>query len=210
MIGKKTVPKLYKMKIRTIGELAKTDERILIKKFSKYGKIMWEYANGIDLSEVQYIEQKPKSIGNSVTLPIDINQIEDLEHVVFSLTEQVTYKLRKEELFANSVSVQLRTREFNDFSHQIKLENSTCSTKVILERAIFLLREMFKKNMYIRLVGVRVDNLTDKKDTQISLFTSIEKDEKQNKLDKVVDLLNDKYGVNSVIRARNLKVDKKI
>lgn len=210
MIGKKTVPKLYKMKIKTIGELAKTDEKMLIKKFGKYGKIMWNYANGIDLSEVQYIKQKSKSIGNSVTLPIDVNQIDKLEQVVLSLTEQVTYRLRKEELLANSVSIQLRTNEFKDFSHQVKLENATCSTKVILQKAKHLLREMFKENMYIRLVGVRVDNLINKQDTQISFFTSIEREVKQNKLDKVVDLLNDKYGFNSVIRARNLNSDEQI
>lgn len=208
MLGKKTVPKLYNMKIKTIGELAKTNEKMLIKKFGKHGKIMWEYANGIDLSEVQYIKQKPKSIGNSITLPVDINQIEDLEQVVFSLTEQVTYKLRKEELMANSVSVQLRTKEFKDFSHQVKLEYATCSTKLILEKAKFLLREMLKENMYIRLVGVRVDNLINEEDRQISLFTSIEKEQKQNKLDKVVDSLNDKYGDNLIVRATHLKIGK--
>ena len=210
MIGKRTVPKLYKMKIKTIGELAKTDEQILIKKFGKYGKIMWEYANGIDLSEVQHIRQKPKSIGNSVTLPIDINQIEKLEQVVLALTEQVTYRLRKEELLANSVSVQLRTREFKDFSHQVKLENATCSTKIILQKAKYLLKEMFKTGMYIRLVGVRVDNLTEMEKGQMSLFSFTEKEEKQNKLDKVVDLLNDKYGFDLIVRAGNLNIDEQI
>lgn len=210
MLGKKTVPKLYKMKIKTIGELAKTDEQMLIKKFGKHGKIMWEYANGIDLSEVQYIRQKPKSIGNSVTLPMDISQIEKLEQVVLSLTEQVTYRLRKEELLANSVSVQLRTKEFKDFSHQVKLENATCSTKVILQKAKYLLKEMFKTGMYIRLVGVRVDNLTEKEEGQISLFSFTEKEEKQNKLDKVVDSLNDKYGFDLIVRAGKLNIDEQI
>lgn len=210
MLGKKTVPKLYKMKIKTIGELAKTDKQMLIKKFGKHGKIMWEYANGIDLSEVQYIRQKPKSIGNSVTLPMDISQIEKLEQVVLSLTEQVTYRLRKESLLANSVSIQLRTKEFKDFSHQVKLENATCSTKVILQKAKDLLKEMFKNGMYIRLVGVRVDNLTEKEEGQISLFSVTEKEEKQNKLDEVVDSLNDKYGFDLIVRAGKLNIDEQI
>ena len=41
MLGRKTVPKLYNMRIRTIGELAKTDKELLIKKFGKHGKMMW-------------------------------------------------------------------------------------------------------------------------------------------------------------------------
>lgn len=207
MLGKKTVPKLYNMKIRTIGDLAKSDKNLLIKKFGKHGKLMWEYANGIDSSEVQYIKEKPKSVGNSVTLPMDIANIEQLEEVLLSLTEQVAYRLRKQDLMANVVSVQLRTKSFEDFSHQAKLDNSTSSTKVILKKAKQLLNEMFKQGMFIRLIGVRVDNLVLKNEMQLSLFGNTESDEKQRKLDSVIDLLNEKYGYNSIIRAGKLNSD---
>ena len=53
MLGKKSVPKLYNLQIKTIGELAKTDKKVLEKKFGKHGIMMWEYANGIDNSEVK-------------------------------------------------------------------------------------------------------------------------------------------------------------
>lgn len=45
MLGKKTVPKLYNMQIKTIGDLAKANKKILEKKFGKHGILMWEYAN---------------------------------------------------------------------------------------------------------------------------------------------------------------------
>jgi len=44
-LGRKTVPKLFNMRIKTIGDLANYDENLLIKKFGKFGKQMWEYAN---------------------------------------------------------------------------------------------------------------------------------------------------------------------
>lgn len=204
MLGKKTVPKLYNMKIRTIGDLANADRNILIKKFGKHGKLMWEYANGIDSSEVQYIQEKPKSIGNSITLPMDITDVEKLEEVLLALTDQVTYRLRKQELLANSVSVQLRTKNFEDFSHQAKLDNSTSSTKEILKKAKQLLNEMIKKEMFIRLIGVRVDNLVSKDEMQISLFGNTEEVKKQEKLDNIIDLINEKYGYNSITRAGKL------
>lgn len=207
MLGKKTTPKLYNMKIRTIGELAKTDKDLLIKKFGKHGKMIWEYANGIDDSEVQYIREKPKSIGNSVTLPRDINNLEELNEVLLALTEQVTYRLRKENLLAGSVNVQLRTKKFEDTSHQEKLDYATDSTKEILSKAKQLLKNMFKPNMHIRLIGVRVDNLTSEKETQLSLFNNINRNEKQNKLDKIIDSLNEKYGYNSITRAGKLNID---
>ena len=210
MIGKRTVPKLYNMGIKTIGQLAKTDEELLIKKFGKFGKMMWEYANGIDKSEVNYLPEKPKSIGNTVTLPMDISNIEQLEEVIVAITEQVTYRLRKENLLATVVNVQLRTKNFVDFSHQSKLDSATYSTKEILKNAKDLLKEMYKDGMFIRLVGVRVDGLVEKEELQLSLFGNTEENKKQQKLDSVLDGLNEKYGYNFVKRAGKMNVDKKI
>lgn len=210
MIGKKTVPKLYNMGIKTIGELAKYDEKILVKKFGKFGKTMWEYANGIDNSEVNYLPEKPKSIGNSVTLPLDTSNIEELEEIVVALVEQVAYRLRKENLLATVVNVQLRTKDFEDYSHQTKLEYATSNTKDILKVAKEILKEMYKVNKPIRLVGVRVDSLVESEQLQLSLFGNTEDNKKQQKLDKVLDNLNEKYGYNFIERAGKLNVDKKI
>ena len=210
MIGKRTVPKLYNMGIKTIGQLAKSDEKLLIKKFGKFGKVMWEYANGIDEAEVNYLPEKPKSIGNSVTLPIDVSDISQLEEVIVALSEQVSYRLRKEDLLATVVNVQLRTKNFEDFSHQAKLDCATSSTKEILKNAKYLFREMYKTGMLIRLVGVRVDGLVEKEQLQLSLFGNTEDSKKQQKLDSVLDGLNEKYGYNFVKRAGKMNVDKKI
>ena len=206
MLGKKTVPKLYNMQIKTIGDLAKTDKTKLEKKFGKHGILMWEYANGIDSSEVKYLPEKPKCIGNSVTLPKNISDIDKLEEIVLTISEQVAYRLRKEKLYANTVNVQLRTKNFEDTSHQKKLPEATDTTKQIYMTAKELLHEMYHKGQEIRLVGVRVDNLTDKKDEQISLFNE-NKNEKQEKLDKVIDQLKNKYGYNAVTRATKMDVD---
>jgi len=207
MLGRKTVPKLYNMNIKTIGDLAHVNQNLLVKKFGKHGKMMWEYANGIDNSEVQYIKEKPKSIGNSVTLPIDLIEKEKIEEILLTLTEQVAYRLRKQDLLANSVSIQLRTKNFEDFSHQTKLDCSTASTKEIMKKAKQLLTEKFKNGMAIRLVGLRVDNLVSKEELQISLFQNTEEHQKQEKLDKVIDKLNEKYGGNSITRAGKMNIN---
>lgn len=203
MLGRKTLPKLYSMRIKTIGDLAKQDKKLMIDKFGKHGLIMWEYSNGIDNSSVNYIKEKPKGIGNSVTLPHDLNKIDDIEKVLLTLAEQVAYRLRRYNMYANVVNVQLRTKDFKDFSHQKKLMNSTSNTKDIYDIAKELLYEMYKKGTAIRLVGLRVDKLIDKDEIQLSLFKR-EEDRKQEKLDEVVDKLKQKYGYNSITRAGKL------
>ena len=206
MLGRKTVPKLYNMQIRTIGELAKVDVSLLNKKFGKHGIQMWEYANGIDNSEVIYKKEKPKGIGNSVTLPSNISQIDKLEEILLALTEQVTYRLRKYNMLANIVNVQLRTKNFEDTSHQGKLLMATSSTKEIYEKAKKLLRQMFNDNMSIRLIGVRVDNLVEKEELQLSIFQD-DKLKKQEKLDEVIDSLKNKYGYSKITRAGKMNTN---
>lgn len=209
MLGRKTIPKLYNMRIKTIGQLAKTDKQLMIKKFGKHGLMMWEYANGIDNSEVQYQYEKPKGVGNSTTLPIDVNDISKLEEILLALTEQVTYRLRRYNLLANVVNVQLRTKDFEDKSHQKKLPEATSNTKDIYVEAKELLHEMYIKGTPIRLIGMRVDNLVEKDELQLSLFNHAD-NEKQEKIDKVVDDLKQKYGYNSITRAGKLHSEEKI
>lgn len=205
MIGKKSAIKLNNMQIRTIGDLAKTDINILIKRFGKHGKLMWEYANGIDNSEVEYKIEKPKGVGNSVTLPMDISNINKIQEIILSLVEHVTYRLRRYDLVANVVNVQLRTKDFKNFSHQGKLDVATSSTKIIYKKAKELLEEMYKGEA-VRLVGVRLDNLETKEEMQMNLFSN-ESIEKQDKLDKVLDTLKKKYGYESISRAGKMNVD---
>ena len=209
MLGRKTIPKLYNMGIKTIGQLAHTDKQLLIKKFGKHGKMIWEYANGIDESEIQYKFEKPKGIGNSTTLPVDLSEISKLEEVLLALTEQVTYRLRKYDMVANVVNVQLRSKDFEDKTHQRKLMSPTSSTKEIYALAKELLEEMYRQGTPIRLIGMRVDGLEEKQSAQISLFDNKD-NEKQDKLDKVVDNLKQKYGYNSITRAGKLHSEDKI
>ena len=208
LVGKQSNLKLHRMGIKTIGDLANYDEKILIKSFGKYGKQIWEYANGIDLSEVNSEPEKPKGIGNSTTLPYDYADIEKLEEVLLALTEQVTYRLRKHELLAYVVNVQIKTNEFKVFSHQRKLDTPTDSTKIIGEEAKKLLKEILK-NTPVRLIGLRVDQLVEKEQRQLSLFENKE-NEKQKKIDSAVDKIKEKYGYNSITRAGKMNMDKSI
>ena len=205
MIGRKTVPKLYNLGIKTIGDLAKTNKEFLSKRFGKFGIMIWNYANGIDDSEVKNTKEDPKSIGNSVTLPKDIKSIDEIQKIVVALCEQVSFRLRKYNLIANTVNVQLRTKDFVDYSHQKQLKYATSSTKQILETAKEVLLEMYK-NEPIRLVGVRVDNLENKDEIQLSFFSQEEVEKKQDKLDTVLDNLKNKYGYNFITRAGELEI----
>lgn len=155
---------------------------------------------------MHYKYEEPKSIGNSVTLPMDIKGIEKIEEIVLALTEQVTYKLRRYNLLANVVNVQLRTKDFQDYSHQKKLIHSSNSTREIYELAKEIANEMYKGE-FIRLVGVRCDDLCDKKQIQLSMFNN-NFSEKQEKIDKSIDMLKEKYGYDFIKRGGIIEAEK--
>lgn len=202
MVGKKTLLKLNRINVKTIGDLAHKEQKYLVKEFGKYGKMIWEYANGIDNSPVCAEQKDPKCIGNSITLPYDYSNIEDLGKVLLSLVEQTTYRLRKHAMLASTVNVQIKTNEFKVFSHQHKMNSPTNSTKIIYEAAKTLLGQLYN-GVPVRLIGIRVDGLSAEKEVQISLFDT-PANEKQQKIDKTIDQLKEKYGYNSVTRANIL------
>ena len=215
LLGDTLLNKAHEINKRVKNELGFTvnvgvaHNKLLAKMASDFSKPNKVHTFGIDNSEVQYKYERPKGIGNSTTLPIDINDILKLEEVLLALTEQVTYRLRTYNLLANVVNVQLRTKDFEDKSHQRKLSEPTSNTKNIYAVAKALLHEMYIKGTPIRLIGMRVDNLVEKDEMQLSLF-SHQDSEKQEKLDKVVDDLKQKYGYNSITRAGKLHSEDKI
>ena len=95
--------------------------------------------------------------------------------------------------------VQIKTKDFKIFSHQKKMDMATNSTKIIYDEAKKLLKELYK-GVPIRLIGIRVDGLSHKDEIQLSIFDN-NKNDKQEKIDAVIDKIKDKYGYNAITRA---------
>lgn len=202
MVGRKNLPKLEKMGIRTIGDLAHINEKTLINAFGKYGKMIWEYANGIDNSEVNCKIEKPKGIGNSVTLSQDTHDRNKIDSILLALTEEVSYRLRKQKMKATVVNIEIKTKDFQVYTHQGKLNDATSSTKVIYENTKKLMDELYK-GQDIRLLGVRIEKLVDDELLQISFFSNDE-NKKLEKLDNTIDKIKEKYGNNFIKRAGDI------
>ena len=205
-IGKMTIPKLLKMNIKTIGDLAQSDKKYILRKFGKYGNMIWDHANGIDNSPVEERNQPPKSIGNQETLPKDLYTKEEIEKVLAQIAEEVTFRLRKYNLLGTVISVNLRTNKFEDYSHQKKLLNPTSNTKEVIIAAKEVLKEMELKGP-IRQVGLKLDKLTSSEEYQISLFDNDLNNSTHNKLDKLdktLDELKEKYGYTKITRGTNI------
>ena len=198
MAGKSSCNKLRNLNINTIGELANADLNMLIRNLKSQGKMLYEYANCIDESKVEKNSYEDrKGIGFSRTLEMDTTDKTILYNFFKEFSIKIHEELNKRKIYANTIVVTIRNSEFKTFNHQKKYKNSFMNFKDIYEKSINIFDELWD-NEPVRLLGVRVTGFSSSNNKQLSIF---EKNVKENnKIDKLIDNINSKYGDNIVTK----------
>ena len=199
-VGKMSVPKLTSLGINTIGDLAHADCNKLYKYFKNQTTHLINKARGIDNSIVDTSTWIPKGIGNEFTLERDIKDKNEAYKYLMQLSDKVGRRLRKQGKYASVVVVVLKDKFLKRKSHQIKINNATNITSKIYELSKKIFDEMWNEEP-IRLIGVRLDNLSEEKKYQVSLFEDVNYSDGDETLDKLVDSLKNKFGNNIINKA---------
>lgn len=167
-------------------------------------------ANGIDEDPVVVTKDDPKGISNTTTLEKDYTNLGEIYSVLQVIANNVATSLRKQKKYAYVVAIIIKDKFFKSYSHQRKLKNPTNLTSDIFEIAKDLFNEVWQKNP-IRLIGIRLDNLTDRNDYQVSMFEDFEESKKEEDLDMTIDQINHKYGKTIINKAsiKDINIKKK-
>lgn len=211
MCGKSSQETLKKLEILTIGDLARANPEIIFAHLKSHGKLLWEYANGIDDSPILTEPVKRKGVGNSTTLSKDAVTREEACKVLLWLAESVGRRLRASGELAFLISTEIKYNTFQSVSHQATLSVPTDSTEVIYQEACALFDELWDHTP-IRLLGIRTSKLVSMDEpVQLDLFSlqSESKTEKQKQLDAALDKIRSRYGQDSVMRGSLLHKEKK-
>ena len=112
-VGKVSAAKLESMGLRTCEDVQNSDLAMLLKRFGKFGRILWERSQGIDEREIHNDRQR-KSIGVERTLEEDIHEWSDCEAIIERLYPELERRLAKvkPDLLIARQGVKLK---FNDF-----------------------------------------------------------------------------------------------
>lgn len=205
-VGSSAASRMERIGIHTIGDLAACDLRILKAHLGeKYATQIHAYANGVDDDPVAEKDPVNKGYGNSTTLSHDVSDYETACQVLLSLSETVGARLRADHVRCNCICVELKDWQFHTQSHQLTLDTATDSTSVLYENACRLLKEFWDLTP-VRLIGLRTTRISEDSYEQISLFET-EKSRKLKELEKAVDSIRGKYGIDSIKRARFLEED---
>ena len=202
-VGKKTATQLHALNIRTVRDLRNLEQGYLTQLLGAIGSQLYFLARGIDDRSVE-TDRVVKSIGRETTFSTDIADQNLLETVLLKLSVDVGRRARKESLKAKTITVKLRYQDFRSVSRSHTLTRASNLDDVIYHEACHLLGEVSLKQP-LRLIGVTLSNLTDQEVdvNQLALFSEPRQDSEN--LIKVMDSVKEKYGENSITRARLLR-----
>lgn len=195
MIGLKTYQLLRSMGVVTIKTLGEIPPEMLQNVLGENGRTIWLRAHGIDHSNVEPYNER-KSIGTETTFDKDSTDVLMMNNLLVSMSEELCYKLRKEQKLTSCVTVKIRYSDFNTFTMQKKIPYTAFDHK-IMETASELFKKLYNRRLLIRLLGLKLSNLVNGVQ-QIDMF---ENSTEQIDLYKAMDKIRNRFGENAIYRA---------
>ena len=207
MVGRATAAKLNSYGIKTIGELANTDEKFLKTVLGKNGQTLRDYANGLDTSPVRRADEASdvKSVGNSTTTPRDLVDNDDVKIVFRVLCESVATRLREQGIKGKTVTISVRDVNLNSFTRQQKMKVHSDISSEIHTCAMTLFLKNYNWLYPIRSLGVSVSDFDVDFCEQYDFSHSVENREKQEKIETAVDSLRRRFGNYCIQRGSQLQ-----
>ena len=209
-LGKASEQKLLRAGIKTIGDMAKSDEAEIRQLLGdKNGRQLYRYANGIDDSPVRSEREEAKGYSAETTVEEDIVTYEQALSLLLAQCDVVAARMRRDGKKCSCVAVTYRTLDFKTRSHQKNFEDPTDVTEEIFAQVKKLLYECWKCEP-LRLIGVALTDLTSDEFRQMSLFENTEDREKQKKVDERIDDIRRRFGNGMIVRGSTISTAGKV
>lgn len=213
-VGAKTDAALSSMGIRTIGDIAASDEALLKMRFGKAGEMLYKYASGLDDSPVVSGDETAdaKSIGNGFTFRHDLVSPEECRIGIDYLSEDIGYKLRKRGLKCSTVQLTVKDEYLRSVQRQRRISPPTDIAREIADLAYSILADNWSAGKPIRMLAVTASELAKAEDVgnQLSFFDDSadeNKREKSKKREETMDKIRQKYGGKSIVNAAVIDSD---
>ena len=166
-----------------IGELAR--------RFGNPGKRIWYMAQGLDPEPLHYDVADPKSIGHGKVLPPKTIDKDILRTYLIHMAVRVCARLRRYHFEASVFFIGLKVAD-GWIGRKVKTSHPTSDTQQLIRMCHFVLETDWNKQPVYQ-VQITATN-PQKQNLQMDLFFDAELNEKKNKVNTVVDEINQRYG----------------
>lgn len=194
-VGDNTFEVLKSMGIVLIKDISERSIDELEERLGKWGVDLWHKSQGIHNGEVTPYHES-KSVSTENTFDENKTDVNFLMSELVRMVERICYELRQDGKVAGCVAVKIRYPDFETTSKQTTIPY-TCADDEVIPIAKELFKKLWKKGTPIRLMGVRLSELTNDA-VQTNLFNDVER---KGDLYKAIDNVKERFGKASVKRA---------
>ena len=204
-IGASAEEKLKSRGIRTLGQLADADLRMLERVFGKLGRVMHVRANGDDAPVEQ--DDAVKSVSNEMTFATDLTRREDVEAAIATMAAKVGRRLRRKGLRGRTLALRVKFDDLSVRSVQRQLPRPSDDELAYTPLLYAMVDEVWRPGTPLRLIGVGMSGFSEEGVVQESLFDVAEaapsaddvepvvRDERKRRgLIEATDLVKDRFG----------------
>jgi DNA polymerase V len=203
-VGRKLAPKLNALGINTVLDLKQADPERLRQQFSVVMEKTIRELNGTVCIELEEVAPPKKQIVSSRSFGHPVRDYNSLAESITLYISRAAEKLRKQQSFAGSVYVYIRTSPFRDqdpfYSNgmTIPMPTSTDDTRQLVNVALWGLKRIYRANFNYAKAGVMLSELVPAEGVQSDLFSIIQTSPKSEKLMTTMDAINKKMGKESI------------
>lgn len=200
-VGPATVASLAEIGLRTVGDIAAADLKLLANRLGSGGMRLHRLAHGQD-SRMVDPDQARKTISAETTFNDDLHKREDLEDELWPLCEKVAKQARKEGVAGRVATLKLRTPDFKIHTRRRTLAVPTQTARTLFQVARELLAAE-PRGLAYRLIGAGLTEFVDADTAGADMFADEER--RALKSETAIDALRGKFGAAAVVTGRALK-----
>lgn len=200
-VGPATVASLAEIGLRTVGDIAAADLKLLANRLGSGGMRLHRLAHGQD-SRIVDPDQARKTISAETTFNDDLHKREDLEDELWPLCEKVAKQARKEGVAGRVATLKLRTPDFKIHTRRRTLAVPTQTARTLFQVARELLAGE-PRGLAYRLIGAGLTEFVDADTAGADMFADEER--RALKSETAIDALRGKFGAAAVVTGRALK-----
>lgn len=202
-VGEKTEERLQRLGLRTVAQVAAMPKATLVRALGPAaGAHLHDLAWGRDPRPVAPV-QRERSIGADETFATDVDDPAVVRAELLRLSDKVAGRMRRAGLVGRTVSIKVRFADFTTISRSRTLRDSTDVSQDLYRTATALYDALGLQRVRLRLVGVRVEHLTDAATASEQLLIDAPEHGWRD-AERAVDRVREKYGAAVVRPARLL------
>jgi DNA polymerase-4 len=199
-VGQVNAAKLRSRGIRTVGEVARVPERVLVGMLGRAaGRHLHALASNRDPRPVE-VGRRRHSIGSQRALGRRPRSHEELDATLIAIAERLGRRLRAAHRLCRTVVLRLRFADYSRATRSHTLPDPTARTQEILDtaRALFAAAAPLVRERGLTLIGLSLTNLEQEVPVQLPFPFAGDHDVS---LDVALDVIRDRFGADAVTRA---------